>query len=119
MIAESLARTAERLRAGGEPYVHATVVRAEAPTSVHAGDAAIVHPDGTVEGFVGGHCALESVREQARHVLMSGDPLLEKGTGRTASTSQAESGKPQILARPPAPGQPRAMRCIVTGQDCE
>ena len=29
MIAESLARTAERLRAGGEPHVHATVVRWE------------------------------------------------------------------------------------------
>ena len=44
MIAGALARTAERLREGGEPFVHATVVRAQHPTSVHAGDAAIVHP---------------------------------------------------------------------------
>jgi xanthine dehydrogenase accessory factor len=76
MIAGSLARTAERLRAGGEPYVHATVVRAQAPTSVHPGDAAIVHPDGTVDGFVGGHCALESVRTHAARVLATGEPLL-------------------------------------------
>ena len=26
-----------------------------------------------------------------------------------------ESGKPQILACPPRPGQPRAMRCVVIG----
>jgi xanthine dehydrogenase accessory factor len=76
MIAGSLTRTAERLRAGGEPFVHATVVRAQHPTSVHAGDAALVHPDGTVEGFVGGHCALESVRLHARQVLVTGEPLL-------------------------------------------
>ena len=76
MIAGALARTAERLREGGEPYVHATVVRAQHPTSVHAGDAAIVHPDGTVDGFVGGHCALESVRAHAAQVLATGEPLL-------------------------------------------
>ena len=76
MIAGALARTAERLREGGEPYVHATVVRAQHPTSVHAGDAAIVHPDGTVDGFVGGHCALESVRLHAEQVLATGEPLL-------------------------------------------
>jgi xanthine dehydrogenase accessory factor len=76
MIAGSIDRTAERLRAGGEPYVHATVVRAQAPTSVHPGDAALVHPDGTVDGFVGGHCALESVRAHAAQVLATGEPLL-------------------------------------------
>ena len=37
MIAGTLARTAERLREDGAPYVHATVVRAQHPTSVHAG----------------------------------------------------------------------------------
>ncbi|HUL99740.1 MAG TPA: XdhC family protein, partial [Mycobacterium sp.] len=36
------------------PFVRATVVRAEHPTSAHAGDEAIVLADGTIEGFVGG-----------------------------------------------------------------
>jgi xanthine dehydrogenase accessory factor len=76
MMAASLAEAAGRLRADGAPYVHATVVRAEHPTSVHAGDAALVHPDGTVDGFVGGACALESVREHAARVLATGEPLL-------------------------------------------
>jgi xanthine dehydrogenase accessory factor len=76
MIAGTLARTAQRLREDGAPYVHATVVRAQHPTSVHAGDSALVHADGTIEGFVGGHCAQESVRAHAAHVLATGEPLL-------------------------------------------
>ncbi|ADB51447.1 XdhC family protein [Conexibacter woesei] len=76
MIAGSLARAAQRMRAGGEPFVHATVVRAQHPTSVHAGDAALVHADGTIEGFVGGHCAQASVRLHAARVLETGEPLL-------------------------------------------
>jgi len=76
MIAGSLAEAAQRLRDGGEPFVHATVVRAQHPTSVHAGDTALVHPDGTIDGFVGGVCAQESVRAHAARVLETGEPLL-------------------------------------------
>lgn len=68
-------RSAE-LIAAGVPHVRATVVRAEHPTSVHAGDAAVVHADGTIEGFVGGTCAESSVQVHARAVLDTGEPLL-------------------------------------------
>jgi xanthine dehydrogenase accessory factor len=68
-------RSAE-LVAAGVPHVRATVVRAEHPTSVHAGDAAVVHADGTIEGFVGGTCAESSVQVHARAALDSGEPLL-------------------------------------------
>jgi xanthine dehydrogenase accessory factor len=54
------------------PFVHATVVRAEQPTSAHAGDEAIVLPDGTIEGFVGGQC----VRQATRCALQTGESLL-------------------------------------------
>ena len=43
----------------------ATVVRAQRPTSVKAGDVALVLGDGTIEGFVGGVCAQQSVRAYA------------------------------------------------------
>ena len=43
--------------ARGVPFVQATVVRAQEPTSAHAGDRAIILADGSIEGFVGGHCA--------------------------------------------------------------
>ncbi len=58
------------------PFVQATVVRAQCPTSARPGDRAIVFPDGSLEGFVGGQCAEGSVRAAALTVLESGDPLL-------------------------------------------
>ena len=42
------------------PFVRATVVRAQEPSSARAGDRAIVLADGSIEGFVGGHCAAGS-----------------------------------------------------------
>jgi xanthine dehydrogenase accessory factor len=60
----------------GAPFVAATVVRAQSPTSVRAGDAAIVRPDGTIEGFVGGHCAEASVRLYSLRAMESGEPML-------------------------------------------
>jgi xanthine dehydrogenase accessory factor len=63
--------TAERV-----PFVEAVVVRAQRPTSVRPGDAAIVHADGTIEGFVGGVCAETSVRLHSLRVLETGEPLL-------------------------------------------
>ena len=64
------------LIAAGVAHVRATVVRAEHPTSVHAGDAAVVLADGTIEGFVGGTCAESSVKVHARAALTSGEPVL-------------------------------------------
>jgi xanthine dehydrogenase accessory factor len=58
------------------PFVHATVVRAQQPTSAHAGDEAIVLPDGTIEGFVGGQCAQNSVRQATRCALQTGESVL-------------------------------------------
>lgn len=58
------------------PFVHARVVRAQAPASAHPGDEAIVHGDGTIDGFVGGVCAESSVRTAALGALHDGDPLL-------------------------------------------
>jgi xanthine dehydrogenase accessory factor len=58
------------------PFVHATVVRAQEPTSARPGDDAIVFSDGSIEGFVGGHCAEGSVRVAALGALESGETLL-------------------------------------------
>lgn len=58
------------------PFVHATVVRAQQPTSAHAGDRAILLADGTIEGFVGGDCARNSVRKAALGALQSHESVL-------------------------------------------
>ncbi|WP_068155899.1 XdhC family protein [Rhodococcus phenolicus] len=58
------------------PFVRATVVRAQKPTSARSGDCALVLGDGTIEGFVGGQCTENSVRDAARNVLDTGESVL-------------------------------------------
>lgn len=58
------------------PFVHATVVRAQFPSSARPGDDAIVLSDGTIEGFVGGQCAEGSVRAAALGALADGETVL-------------------------------------------
>ena len=72
----SIAERAERLTEQRRPFVHATVVRAQQPTSAHAGDAAVILDDGSIEGFVGGQCAESSVRSAALGTLRDGRSLL-------------------------------------------
>jgi xanthine dehydrogenase accessory factor len=75
MRARHAARTTE-LITQGTPFVQATVVRAQCPTSTRPGDAAIVLSDGSIEGFVGGQCAESSVRLAALPLLESGSSVL-------------------------------------------
>ena len=53
------------LRREGHSFAIATVVARRAPVSAHLGDRAIVFADGRMEGFVGGACAREIIRQQA------------------------------------------------------
>ena len=52
-----------------QTFAVATVVGRRAPVSARLGDAAIVHSDGRMEGFVGGACSREIVRTQALDAL--------------------------------------------------
>jgi xanthine dehydrogenase accessory factor len=69
MTARELRERAVKLQADRVPFVHARVVLAERPTSAKPGDEAIVLADGTIEGFVGGQCALATLRAQGLAVL--------------------------------------------------
>jgi xanthine dehydrogenase accessory factor len=64
------------LRREGQRFVTATVVGRRAPVSAHLGDRAIVHPDGRMEGFIGGACSREIVRRQALECLRAGHARL-------------------------------------------
>ena len=57
------------LRREGQPFAVAMVVARRAPVSAHLGDRAIVFADGRMEGFVGGACSREIVRQQALEAL--------------------------------------------------
>ncbi|HXH41672.1 MAG TPA: NTP transferase domain-containing protein [Thermoanaerobaculia bacterium] len=56
------------------PYVVATVVRAERPTSAKAGDKAIIAVDGTLTGWIGGSCSHDIVVRNALEALREGKP---------------------------------------------
>jgi xanthine dehydrogenase accessory factor len=72
----SVTATAAELTRTRVPFVQATVVRAQKPTSAHAGDTALVRADGSIDGFVGGTCAEASVREYGLMTLSTHQPLL-------------------------------------------
>jgi xanthine dehydrogenase accessory factor len=76
LLGEDLTSRALELSARREPFVRATVVRAQHPTSAHAGDTAIVRENGEIDGFVGGNCVEASVREYGLRTLVSREPLL-------------------------------------------
>jgi xanthine dehydrogenase accessory factor len=75
MNVDILAKTHE-LKAQGQPFVIATVVRAERPTSARPGASAVITAGGGLEGWIGGSCAEPTVRREARKALEDGQPRL-------------------------------------------
>jgi xanthine dehydrogenase accessory factor len=75
-VTTRLSERMDELTRSRVPFVQATVVRAQAPSSARAGDRAIVLADGSIEGFVGGQCATGSVRTAALGALQSGEGVL-------------------------------------------
>lgn len=69
------ARAAE-LEAAGATFAVATVVAVRRPTSARPGASGIVHPDGTIEGWVGGSCAQPVVVREALRAIADGQPRL-------------------------------------------
>ena len=65
------------MKAKGEPFALATVVRTVAATAAKAGAKAVILPDGTVsEGWIGGGCARAAVLKAAKEALADGRPRL-------------------------------------------
>jgi xanthine dehydrogenase accessory factor len=64
------------LRRRGESFALATVVRCERPTSAKPGAKALIRPDGSVAGWVGGACAEPVVAREALAALRDGRPRL-------------------------------------------
>ncbi|MEU4245682.1 XdhC family protein [Actinoplanes sp. NPDC026619] len=75
-MATLIATRVHELTLARRPFVHATVVRAQQPTSAVPGDDAVILDDGSIEGFVGGVCAETSVRAAALDTLRDGNTLL-------------------------------------------
>jgi xanthine dehydrogenase accessory factor len=72
----SLAPRIAALEADGSRFAIATVVAVQRPTSAKPGARGIIHPDGTIEGWVGGSCAQPVVVREALRALVDGQPRL-------------------------------------------
>src|SRR5215210_6873430 len=83
--ADSLLRAGELANAG-RPFAAVTVVRTEPSTSARAGDRAIVFPDGSMEGWVGGGCIGPTARREGLAALEDGEPRLVRITPDTAAS---------------------------------
>lgn len=73
---DTILERATELKTQGIPFVLATVVRCESPTSSKPGAKAIVDQDGEITGWVGGGCAQPAVIATAKKALEDGQPRL-------------------------------------------
>src|SRR6476659_7964490 len=92
----TFARAAE-LEAAGRPFVVATVVAVKRPTSARPGASGIVHPDGTIEGWVGGSCAQPVVVREALRALIDGQPRLLRLSKDTPAEGRRGDGVVELV----------------------
>jgi xanthine dehydrogenase accessory factor len=109
-----LARAA-KLQAEGTPFVLATVTWRRGPSSGKGGSKAIIRTDATIEGWIGGACARDSVVRFALEALRSGESrLLVLGDSDTRSEVEvismacASEGAMEVYVEPVLP-QPQAL----------
>ena len=69
----NLLELAHKLTQAGEPFVIATVVWCERPTSAKPGAQVLIQADGTMTGWIGGSCAQPVVLREALRILREGD----------------------------------------------
>ena len=84
-MSNSLLDLAYQLTQAGEPFVLATVVWCERPTSAKPGAQAIIQQNGQITGWIGGSCAQPVVLREAARVLREGSEpyLLRLGSSDT------------------------------------
>src|SRR6266851_2125318 len=76
-MSDTLLDLAYQLAQAGEPFVVATVVWCDRPTSAKPGARAVIQANGQLTGWIGGSCAQPLVlREAARVLREGGDPYL-------------------------------------------
>ena len=88
----NILRRAARLQEEGRAFALATVTWSRGPSSGKGGSKAIIHPDGRVEGWLGGACAAPTVVRQGLEALGDGRArvlMLGEGDRRPGVTDVA------------------------------
>ena len=103
---------AGRLAEEGRPFALVTVVRVEPPASARQGDRALVLPDGSLVGWVGGACSEPIVVREALRALADGEtrfvrigpPGTAEQEGVVCAVSEcASEGTVEVLVEPQRP----------------
>jgi len=89
---DDLLALAAELAARREPFALATVVRCERPTSAKPGAKALIRPDGSVSGWIGGSCAEPVTVREALDALRVGQPRLIALVGEGATDRPGREG---------------------------
>src|SRR5260370_10714319 len=79
---------ATSLRSAECPFAVALVVRSQAPVSGRPGDKAIIQPDGSVWGWIGGGCVQPLVIQEALKAIEDGRPRLIRISPSRGSESE-------------------------------
>jgi xanthine dehydrogenase accessory factor len=88
----SLLERAVELDRAGKSFALATVVAVRRPTSARPGARGLIHPDGSIEGFVGGSCARPLVIREALRAMADGQPRLLRISKELPSDSRRGDG---------------------------
>ena len=106
----SILRQAARLHEEGRAFALATVTWSRGPSSGKGGSKAIIHPDGRVEGWLGGACAAPTVVRHALEALGDGEArvlMLGEGDRRPGVTDVAmacdSEGSMEVFVEPVLP----------------
>ncbi len=106
----SILRRAARLHDEGRAFALATVTWSRGPSSGKGGSKAIIHPDGRVEGWLGGACASPTVVRHALEALGDGEArvlMLGEGDRRPGVTDVAmacdSEGAMEVFVEPVLP----------------
>ena len=97
MTSPAIVRRVAELEAGGATFAVATVVAVQRPTSARPGAAGIVHPDGRIEGWVGGSCAQPVVAREALRSIVDGHPRLLRLSTELPAAGHRADGVVELL----------------------
>ena len=92
ILAGGILARAAGLAEAGRPFVLATVIAVARPTSAKPGARGIIHPDGSIEGWVGGSCAQPSVIAESLRALADGEPRLLRLSAEHPTESRRADG---------------------------
>ena len=95
-LSEDIFARAARLRQESKPFVLATVVWSQSPTSARPGAKRIITPDGALFGWVGGSCAQPTVVREALKALGDGQSRLL----RLDPDGSPDPSRPSLIVAP-------------------